>query len=87
MNEVLLLKRTKQDADDGMFACFCGVINCEDYQEDIATFGEQRKAENFVHSFLRRTNKSVSDYDSTEEVITDFLNYCQQVLLEDVKHE
>ena len=28
MNEILVLKRTKPDADDGMFGCYTGTIEC-----------------------------------------------------------
>ena len=85
MNEILVLKRTSNDADDGMFSCCCGVMRCSDYKEVETVFGEQRRADNFVKSYLRKTGKSVTDYGSTEEVINDFLNYCQMMELEGVK--
>ena len=78
MNEILVLKRMDYDSDDGMFGCFTGVIECQDFTECSATFGEQRRADRFVHSFLRKVNKSVTEYESIEEVIKEFLTFCRE---------
>ena len=76
MNEVLVLKRTNSDADDGMFACYQGVTDGYG-EESIAVFWEGNRAKGFLCSFLREVNKSLDEYRSTEEVIEDFLRYCQ----------
>lgn len=86
MNEVLILERTKPDSDDGMFGCYTGTINGWG-EPNLATFGEQRRADWFIKSFLRKTNKSVGEYSSTEEVIVDFLDYCMSTEVEGVEYD
>ena len=69
MNEILILKRTNSDPDDGMFSCYQGVVNGYG-EEGIGTFWEGSRADRFIGGFLRKVNKSVDEYSSTEESAT-----------------
>ena len=44
-------------------------------------------AENLIKSYLRKIGKSVDEYESTEEVIRDFLKYCSSLNLEEIEYE
>ena len=79
MNEVLVLKRTGNDADDSMFSCYTGVCSGSPYTSDISVFWDGRRVDRHIKSYLRKTNKSVDEYESTEEVIKDFLSYCMDL--------
>jgi len=35
-----------------------------------------------IESFLKETNKAVGEYESTEEIIKDFLRYCNNITLD-----
>ncbi len=83
MNEILVLER-KGDPDDDMVQCFTGVINAN-HVRIVATCGEQRRAEDFILQYLRKTGKAIEDYKSTEEVLRSFLEYCRTITLEPVK--
>lgn len=41
-----------------------------------------KEADGHIKSFLRREGKCVNEYDSTEEVIRDFLDYYSKLTLE-----
>jgi hypothetical protein len=78
MNEILVLKRTEPEEDGMIFSCYNGVTR-QDGPESKAEFWEGSRANYFIRSFLRKVNKSVDEYGSTEEVIRDFLRYCKDV--------
>ena len=40
-----------------------------------------KEADSYIQSFLRKDGKSVDEYNSTEEVIRDFLDYCSSLEL------
>ena len=82
MNEILVLKRTGNDADDSMFSCYTGTCSGSPATDNISVFWDGRRIDGFVGSYLRKTGKSVDEYESTEEVIRDFLSYCNKIILE-----
>lgn len=80
MNEILVLERIA-DPDDGMFSCYTGTINGNGIRS-LATFGDKRRAYRLIKAYLRKTGKSVNEYQSTEEVLKDFLEYCRNTEIE-----
>jgi len=63
-----------------MMACSHETGTINGYGESkIETFGEQRRASEFINAYLRKTGKSVSEYGSTEEVLNDFLSFLEHL--------
>ena len=77
MNEVVVLERIG-DPDDGMFSCYTGTIDGNGVKS-IATFPEERRIDGRIKAFLRKTNKSLSEYGSSEELLLDLKEYLSNV--------
>ena len=82
-NEVLVLNRIG-DPDDRMFSCDTGTIDGYGVKS-IAAFGEQRRIRRYINSYLRKTGKSLDDFNCTESLLIDFIQYLEEVEIEVVE--